>query len=539
MTLLQEAERAEKIRNALVFFTGPCTKNVQDINKAISELSSLGCVLRDISDLIKADDGSGLDVIEDKLRYVHEDVSFTLSDVWQCLGRLGQGLTVDDYRATWRDITEQSIECTGNRLHRIVEKYRRYLESLAKSLESHVTSPTLETLGQDIRWINAKTPRPQLVPAKPTAPTLARKNSLRIRTPQPLAATTAFMPSTPRSPENLRQPKSYERERPPSPADSSASSISDATEFRDKPWVPSPPISPTATMSSISQVSSTSFSPASTDHWARTVFDNASSTPLPWSKEETRYHEQNGTPEHSYPNQAYESVVNLIYHEGMRVSLFCKPSNYRAKIVVLYRDPNGASDYGCLPLEDLHLRREGSVLRICRRKPSGKPVPWVSMKFTTTERMVIFACTFIAMRSQDSGIPHAPPPPVHDDELRDEINNFAGSIIDSRFNHALRIYRDKITGVVRLQASVLRGELDRTPVWTAFITEYITQRDWCRKVNPRTVALAELHLHIFSSRYRPAKESNGAFLLRFETRDDAEAFLEVIYSLRDEIKQQF
>jgi len=259
------------------------------------------------------------------------------------------------------------------------------------------------------------------------------------------------------------------------------------------------------------------------------VFKNVSSTPLPWSNEETRYHEQRGTKEHTFPNSAYDAVLTLVYPEGSRITLCCRDEDYRAKIVAMYRDYKGNPDYGCLPLEDLHIRRDGSVLRICRRKPSGKPIPWVSMKFTIFERMILFAGTFIAMRSQDS----SSLTPVHDDELRDEVSEFAGLIVDSGFNHALRIYHDKITGSVRLQASVLKGDLDRTPVWTAFVTHAITSPEWCRQVDKRTIAVTDLRLHIFSARYKPQLAPSSAFILRFEMKDDAEAFLEVVDSLRE------
>lgn len=362
----------------------------------------------------------------------------------------------------------------------------------------------------DIQGIRARqSQRPQLLSARALSPTPRGTNKRDNQLPQ------------------LK--KSYERERPMSPTSSTASSASDQTRFRDKPWVPSPPLSPTATMSSISQVSSAPSLETGSNHWAKSVFQNVSSTPLPWSNEETRYHEQRGTKELTFPSSEYESVLNLVYPEGVRITLFCRAADYRAKITCLYRDFKGNSDYGCLSLEDLHIRRDGSVLRICRRKPSGKPVPWVSMKFTTFERMILFYGTFIAMRSQDS----VSPTPVHDDELRDEISEFAGSIIDSGFNHALRIYHDKITGSVRLQASVLKGDLDRTPVWTAFITHSITSPEWCRQVDKRTIALAELRPHIFSARYKPQLAPSGAFMLRFEMRDDAEAFLEVIDALRE------
>ena len=307
--------------------------------------------------------------------------------------------------------------------------------------------------------------------------------------------------------------------------------MSDATRLREKPAVPSPPLSPNGTFSSISQISAVASLDTSPSHWARQVFRSVSSTPLPWNDEETRYHEIPGVKEQSYPNQSYDAVLNLVYPENVRVSLFCRHEDYRAKIVVLYRDSRGNSDYGCLPLENLFLFRERSVLRVCRRKSNGKLVPWVSMKFTTVERMILFANTFVAMRSQDSSTT-IPTPAIHDVELQDEFCAFAGQIIDGGFTHALRMWHDRVTGAVRLQGSVWQGELDGTPVWTAFITHFITSPDWCRRVDRRTIALADLKLHIFSSRYQPSLAPTGAFMLRFAAKGDAEAFLENIEALR-------
>lgn len=136
MTLIEEAERAEKIRNAFVVFAGACPDDVQDINKAISELSSLSCVLREIENLIRLDTGTGFDIIHDDLQYVHEDVTFTLGDVWQALGRLGRGHTYQDYQQTWKEITDQAREASsGKTLHKTLEGYRRFLESLSKTLD--------------------------------------------------------------------------------------------------------------------------------------------------------------------------------------------------------------------------------------------------------------------------------------------------------------------------------------------------------------------------------------------------------------------
>jgi hypothetical protein len=50
---------------------------------------------------------------------------------------------------------------------------------------------------------------------------------------------------------------------------------------------------------------------------------------------------------------------------------------------------------------------------------------------------------------------------IRDYELEREQELFGGKIVDDNFLHALRIYRDTVSGAVRLQASVHKGEMKR------------------------------------------------------------------------------
>ena len=142
MSLLAEAERAVKIRNALILFASHCTDDHdtnQDINKAISEFSTLSCALREIDKLVESDTGPGFDLIHEDLKFVHDDISWTLEDVWDCLGRLGKGYTPEDYQETWQEITDQAKDLSGGKkLHRVLEGYRRFVESLSRAIESCV-----------------------------------------------------------------------------------------------------------------------------------------------------------------------------------------------------------------------------------------------------------------------------------------------------------------------------------------------------------------------------------------------------------------
>ena len=88
-------------------------------------------------------------------------------------------------------------------------------------------------------------------------------------------------------------------------------------------------------------------------------------------------------------------------------------------------------------------------------------------------------------------------------------------IIDDGYEHALRLFRENDTGVVRLQASVLRGELKRKPVWTAFVTTQIRVPGWASQHGPNKVLLADLDQHVFVDEYDPQRTSTGEFKLIF------------------------
>ncbi len=106
-------------------------------------------------------------------------------------------------------------------------------------------------------------------------------------------------------------------------------------------------------------------------------------------------------------------------------------------------------------------------------------------------------------------------------------------IVDDHYEHALRLYRDKDSGGIRLQASVLRGDLKRwilkprpssfiltsfswrTPVWTAFITHQVQSRKWMKQVSSKVVHLADLQRYIFTTEYYPQLSPGGKHELSF------------------------
>ncbi|KAL8809780.1 MAG: hypothetical protein Q9200_003116 [Gallowayella weberi] len=72
--------------------------------------------------------------------------------------------------------------------------------------------------------------------------------------------------------------------------------------------------------------------------------------------------------------------------------------------------------------------------------------------------LVLFYCAFITLRSEDAKNPVGF---FDDQEIHGEKSIYAGKIRDDNFEHALRVFKDRDCGAIRLQASVLRGELKR------------------------------------------------------------------------------
>ncbi|KAL8690451.1 MAG: hypothetical protein Q9218_004105 [Villophora microphyllina] len=107
-------------------------------------------------------------------------------------------------------------------------------------------------------------------------------------------------------------------------------------------------------------------------------------------------------------------------------------------------------------------------------------------------------------------------------------------IVDDHYEHALRVFRDRDCGGIRLQASVLTGELKRKPVWTAFITTHIESQRWMRRADPRTIHLADLQQYIFSTEYNPQLGPVGQHELRFTSSKDADDFMDRIDDLADD-----
>lgn len=70
----------------------------------------------------------------------------------------------------------------------------------------------------------------------------------------------------------------------------------------------------------------------------------------------------------------------------MRVAFYLRKTDHRVRILCKKPHRTGPSDYYCLPLNLLELMRDGSCLRLCRRRNHGTElVLWTLLKFSTLE----------------------------------------------------------------------------------------------------------------------------------------------------------
>jgi hypothetical protein len=96
-------------------------------------------------------------------------------------------------------------------------------------------------------------------------------------------------------------------------------------------------------------------------------------------------------------------------------------------------------------------------------------------------------------------------------------------VYNSKYRHAVRIFYDKLSDSLRLEARPLRGPRKHVPLWTAFVGEVARQRGlqpWVRRVGLRKVELRRAKKYVFFD----DEDGGGAagprkLLLQFERED--------------------
>lgn len=126
---------------------------------------------------------------------------------------------------------------------------------------------------------------------------------------------------------------------------------------------------------------------------------------------------------------------------NLRAIMYCRQKDYRARLACKLPGRNKDSDYYSRPLNLLEVSRAGPCLQF-RERGRRKGDLFMELKFKTVERgcapvslvrsrliclgMILFFCTFLALRSQDRGRPIEE---IHDHELKGEVEWFSGYVI--------------------------------------------------------------------------------------------------------------
>ena len=321
-----------------------------------------------------------------------------------------------------------------------------------------------------------------------------------------------------------------------------------------KPWGVHSPTSSSASGYTWNSNSSTAREQIS--HWATKVFDR---------KHTTTALRARGDPTICYGRSEQPGCLNRLMTENflqvLRLPLdaaswyakiYWRPADHRSRLLLSTKDVAGVTLHYCIPLTALKLMRKGPNILLWRLdREEGELRLWAMLNFSVFEPLVLFYCAFTAMKSQDyMECPDVLQDRFHVRDKYDEKEEFSGEIKDDNYLHALRIYRDRDSGAIRLEARARRGKFTATPIWTAFITDLVCARNWIRVVCTKTLQLSWLHPYVFCPGYTPPRGKTGKFRLQFTSSrgrhayavlvsllirlQDAKAFIDMVNALAAE-----
>ncbi|PYH45441.1 uncharacterized protein BP01DRAFT_356486 [Aspergillus saccharolyticus JOP 1030-1] len=530
MALRTSADNAEDVAAGFRLFRDPLPEHSTEITSLIADLYAISTSLKNLEDLARHRNyRRNLHAVQPDLEVVRTSLKYTLEDVVDFFGDLEgrRGPSREVYKRTWNDLCTFFREESQDSLSTRLAKYKAFLSDLEALIKGNAV---------DDRLMSSLRHSLKNLLAQQESHVVSQLGSMSLSSPSSSSSSsssnTSGEPGSPVSDRRPRTRRSYERHRPSHSGPQSPTSTSSGTFSDIPPLAPDAPGSPATTTATSRSTGSSIVS----DHWARRVFlDEHPQTPIPYIGESSKcFGEPKANPKAWLDSEGFEELFQLAFNSetDVRVCFYLRDEDHRARVVCKARRSARSNEYFILPLNMLEIVRVGSCLQLCRRRRGGSElVLWANLKFSTIEQMVIFFCTFLALRSQDSGRPVAVET-IRDYELAQEEELFGGQIVDDDFLHALRVYRDEVSGAVRLQASVHKGELKRSPVWTAFITDHIGTPGWIRRPEPKIVVLKEVRRSIFTfPDYTPPQTARGEHVLKFTHRSDAQGFVETITEL--------
>ncbi|KAF2167111.1 hypothetical protein M409DRAFT_66175 [Zasmidium cellare ATCC 36951] len=515
-SLIRFAEESEDAADGLYKFRESLPRSATRITAIVSELFAISSALRAIHN----EDGTrqygpSFYRIQEDLGLVFRSLRMTLDELFGMFARARERPD----QMVWEDLNYRFDEVEKFGLLERLVWYRHFLNAQHEILEGH-RSQGLGELRQDLKDVLQ-----------------AQEAALRRHSRTPISGT-----STPRPrPRRPSRPAPY----PISPTVSS----SDHDSWERPPNLgpaPEPPISPLFSSGSSQTMSSsqTSYSsetyipttPGPLVHWSENIFDGRHPTtpyrqPFQLLERSSCHGDADPMCLQHLVRDGFQRALQLSFdEERFWVRLYWRPTDFRARILIMTADVHGQQLHFCQPLTNLKVIRKGSSLQLCRFRREGRYTLWARLNFIFHERMVLFYSTFVAMKRQDQrgvGIRQL----VDDAELISDAGEqelFAGEMRHGQMYHALRIFRDNASGAVRLEASALRGSKKDVPIWTAFVTKYAYDPDWAHFEGNGVVSLIAIRPppYVFILRYEPPRNSLGAYVLPFTSNEDAMMFME-------------
>ncbi|KAK3956351.1 hypothetical protein QBC32DRAFT_330990 [Pseudoneurospora amorphoporcata] len=225
--------------------------------------------------------------------------------------------------------------------------------------------------------------------------------------------------------------------------------------------------------------------------------------------------------------------------------LFRRPFDNEKTSVVAYLNPIDQAPYllirslqgevawfSLYGVHELCIGREGSALQLKRWSRSEQCSKlWAALYFITWEEMVLFYCTFVALKARNRLTVQIHPTEF---QLQREKRLFQAQIVDDGYKHSLVVYEDQQTHGVRLHAAVWDGELKQCPVWTAFVTAQSQFSTWISRRSKHRVWLRNIQLYVFCKNYRQEvqrQNKSNAFEIYFVTEQGASKFKEVFSAM--------
>lgn len=518
------AESAQDVAAALDKFLDHIPEYDAEITALIGECFGLSSALRQLNTCYgDLQFHNNYVQISNDIHVTLQSINYTFDDVHGLLTGLGSSLHLSRtaaYRAVWDNIIVHFDRESNNSLGRRIGIYRRFLGAVICLIEGDWL--TLDEYN-GLRWridslfrIQDNRLALEMNNLALGAPGANRQRSFERR------RSAGIRPPLPPSPPPFRR-EGVPRAPPMSPLTPGF----DQGDF----WSPNGPSSPiTTNTSSTTQSSRATFA---TTHWVPKLFDqNRPASEFRRHGQVSACFDEDMRGAGSRLSQEYEKLMEQSFEEGdLVVRIYLRQSDHRARIYCRSQRGTQPRKESCLPLTSLRIQRRDSCLELRRMNQSGDPTDiWARLRFLNLERLVLFHCTFLALKAED---PENRSHQTVDDTIHGEVKHFGQYIQDDQYEHALRLFKDRDSGAVRLQASVRRGDLKRTPVWTAFITHQIASRDWMRRPrsNPRAVYLAELQQFVFTNEYNPQLGPDGAHELRFHSSGYATEFIDAIEEL--------